>query len=397
MYMKYLYPLMHNNFEKSDFKEVIKLLNKKNPILTQSKYVKKFEKEWSKWLGVNYSIFVNSGSSANLISMNILKILKGKGNVILPSLTWSSDVSSVLHNNLKPIFVDINLNNLAMREEEIYKKVNKNTIGVFLTHAQGFNGLSDNLLNFLKKKNIYLIEDVCESHGARHKNRLLGTFGKISNFSFYYAHHISTIEGGMICSNDKEVYNLAKLLRSHGMVREIDDIKTKKSLEKKYPDLSSNFIFLYSAYNMRNNEIGALIGLNQLKRLDYNINKRKDNFEFFLKNICPKNFYTNYDVSGNSNYAFPIILKEKNIKKRDYFEKILDKNLIEYRRGNAGGGNQLRQPFVKNAVAKINLKKFPNVEHVHFFGYYIGNFPSLSRSKILKICKILNLIKKYKS
>tara|TARA_B100001964_G_C13639780_1_gene340054 strand:- start:29 stop:475 length:447 start_codon:yes stop_codon:yes gene_type:complete len=148
---------------------------------------------------------------------------------------------------------------------------------------------------------------------------------------------------------------------------------------------------------MRNNEIGALIGLNQLKRLDYNINKRKDNFEFFLKNICPKNFYTNYDVSGNSNYAFPIILKEKNIKKRDYFEKILDKNLIEYRRGNAGGGNQLRQPFVKNSVAKINLNKFPNVEHVHFFGYYIGNFPSLSRSKILKICKILNLIKKYKS
>ena len=127
-------------------------LKSKNITLTQSKNVKKFERAWSKWLGVKYSVFVNSGSSANLLTISILKILYKKDEIILPSLTWVSDINSVIQNGFKPVFVDINPNNLCMDENEIIKKANKNTLAVFLTHVQGFNGLSSKLINFLKKR-----------------------------------------------------------------------------------------------------------------------------------------------------------------------------------------------------------------------------------------------------
>lgn len=389
---KFLHPLMSNNFDRVDFEPIIKLLKKKNVILTQSKNVKKFEEMWSRWLGVKYSIFVNSGSSANLISIDILNHLKGNGEVLVPALTWSSDISSVIKNNMKPIFVDIDLNTLSMNENEIIKRCNKKTKAIFLTHAQGFNGFSRRLLNFIKRKKIFLIEDVCESHGATFQNKKLGTFGEISNFSFYYAHHMSTIEGGMICTNSKKIYQMARILRSHGLVREMNDSNEKNKLINKYKGLSPNFIFLYPAYNMRNNEIGGLLGLSQLKRLDKNNNARKKNFKYFLDNIDKKKFFTNFKLEGSCNYAFPLILNTKSIKLRDKFENLMKKNSIEFRRGNAGGGNMLRQPFLKNFIKKNEFLKFKNTEHIHNFGYYIGNFPQLSKTRILKTCKILNSI-----
>ena len=390
--MKFYHPLMHNNFTNTDMGAAIKMLKIKNEILTQSKYVKMFEKKWSRWLGIKYSVFVNSGSSANFLTMAALKILYGKGEVILPALTWISDINSVIQNNFKPVFVDINPRNLCMSTNEIIKKVNKNTLAVFITHAQGFNGLTTKLISFLKKRNVTLIEDVSESHGATFKKKKLGTFGKISNFSFYYAHHMTTIEGGMICTNDKNIYEMLKMLRSHGMIRESNNLLFEKKIAKKYPYLSPKFIFLYPGYNFRNNEIGAAIGLSQLRSLDRNNNKRKENFRLFIKLLDNTKYRTDFDLEGSCNYAFPVILKTKSLKLRNYFEKNLTKNKIEFRRGSAGGGNQLRQPYLKEIAKKINLKTFIEVEHIHFFGYYVGNYPSLSKSKIKKICNILNRI-----
>ena len=391
--MQFSHPLMHNNFTKSDMNAAIKLFKQKNIILTQSKYVKLFEKKWAKWLGVKYSVFVNSGSSANLLTMTVLKILYAKDEIILPALTWVSDINSVIQNNFKPVFVDINPRNLCMSEAEIYKKVNKNTLAVFMTHAQGFNGLTSKLVSFLKKRKVLLIEDVSESHGATFNKKKLGTFGKISNFSFYYAHHMSTIEGGMICTNDKKICEIVKILRSHGMARESNSSFFEKKMIKKYPKLSPKFIFLYSAYNFRNNEVGGVIGLNQLKSLDRNNKKRKENFKFFLKLLDQSKYRTDFQVDGSCNYAFPVILKTKSLKSRNLFENLLLKNKIEFRRGNAGGGNQLRQPYLQKFVENVNLSNFKEVDHVHFFGYYIGNYPSLSKIKIKKICNILNCIK----
>ena len=203
------HPLMDNNITNADISSLISFLKKnKKKIFTQSKKVLEFEKEWSKWLGTKYSIFVNSGSSANLLTLQALKILHGKGEVIVPPLTWISDIAAVIQNGFKPVFVDINPKTLCMDENEIIKKINKNTKAVFVTHVQGFNGLTKKLLKTLSQKKIILLEDVCESHGALFNKKKLGSFGLMSNFSFYYAHHMSTIEGGMICTNSKKVYEL---------------------------------------------------------------------------------------------------------------------------------------------------------------------------------------------
>ena len=388
------HPLMDNNITDSDVKSLISFLkNNKKKIFTQSTKVIEFEKKWSKWLGTKYSIFVNSGSSANLFTLQALGILYGKGEVIVPPLTWISDIAAVIQNGFKPIFADINPNTLCMNEDEIIKKINKKTKAVFITHVQGFNGLSKNLLKILKQKKIILLEDVCESHGATFNKKKLGSYGLISNFSFYYAHHISTIEGGMICTNDKKVYELVRVLRSHGMLRECGNLSFEKKMIKNNPKLSPKFIFLYPAYNLRNTEMPAVIGLNQIKRLDKNNKLRTRNFKIFLKNLNNDFYKTNFELKGSSNYAFPLVLKKANFKNRDLLEKIMKNNKIEFRRGNAGGGNQLRQPYLKKYIKGINLKNFKEVDHIHFFGYYIGNYPSLKKNKILRICKILNDIK----
>ncbi len=392
MKKKILLPLMENNITLDDRREVIKFL-RKNEIYTQSKKVREFEQKWSKWLGVKYSIFVNSGSSANLLSIKALKIFnknKNKNEIIVPTLTWISDIVSVIESGFKPVFVDIDPLTLSMDNKMVFEKITKKTLAVFITHAQGFNGLSEKLLRELKKKKILLIEDVCESHGARFKNKKLGTFGAMSCFSFYYAHHLSTIEGGMICTNNKKYYETIRMLRSHGMLREAGNKIMERKLIKKYSNLSPKFIFMYPGYNFRNNEISAVIGLNQLKRIDKNNKLRNNNFYYFIKNLNPLVFQTKFDFNGISNYAFPLVLKNKDFKLRNKLEKTMKKNGIEFRRGNAGGGNQLRQPWLKKIIKNVNFKKFKNVDHIHNFGYYIGNFPTLNKDKIKKVLNVLN-------
>jgi CDP-6-deoxy-D-xylo-4-hexulose-3-dehydrase len=384
---------MENNITKEDRFCAAKFLLSNPKTLTQGVMVRKFEEQWSRWLGVKYSVFVNSGSSANFLTFACLKILNKKGDVIVPALTWNSDIVSIIKNDYRPDFVDIDFKTLAGSEDQILKKLDKkNNKILFLSHIQGFNGLTEKILQKIKKKKIILIEDVCESHGATFKKKKLGTYGLISNFSFYYAHHLSTIEGGMICTNNKKIYEICRILRGHGLAREVSDKKLENKFIKMYPKVSPKFIFLYPGFNMRNTEINAVIGLNQLPRLNKNIIKRSDNLTFFLSNIDSKKYFTDFNLEGNSNYAFPIILKTSSFKKRDKFEKLLKVSNIEFRRGNAGGGNQLRQPYLKKYLKKINIKKFKNIEHVHNFAYYIGNFPSLSKNKIKRICLFLNKI-----
>ena len=390
--MKHL--LMDNNITNEDNKKVIQFL-KKNPRLTNGPQVEKFEGEWSKWLGVKYSVFVNSGSAANLASMAYLRTKFKDGEIIVPPITWVSDITSVFYANFKPVFVDININNLAMNEDLIEKAINKNTRAIFLTHVLGLNGLTDKILKIIKKKKILLIEDVCESHGATFKNKKLGTYGDISNFSFYFAHHMSTIEGGMLCTNNKKIYETLRIIRGHGMLRESKDKILKKKMTQKYKILNKDFLFIYPGYNLRSTEINAVYGLNQIKRLDKNNEKRKKNFYFFLKNLDKDLYYTDFNTKGSCNYAFLIVFKKKyqNFDFRDKFEKILSVNQIEFRRGLAGGGDQTLQPYINYFDKKIKkVGTFETTRSIHNFAYYIGNYPTLKIEKINQICKILNSI-----
>lgn len=382
-------PLMENNITKKDLDMVIDFL-RGQPRLTQSDNVKAFEEEWSKWLGIRYSVFVNSGASANLITLAIIKHLFGNGEIIVPTLTWVSDIASVIHNGLRPVFVDINPKNLCMDIDETITKISSKTKAVFITHVQGFNGLNDRLLNVLKEKNIPLIEDVCEAHGATFNGKKLGSFGLISNFSFYFAHHMSTIEGGMVCTNDENIYESLRMMRSHGMVREAMSEEIKENYKKKCPDLSPDFIFAYPAFNMRNTEIGAVLGRSQLKKLDENNQIRKNNFQTFLNNLDKNKYRTDFNYEGSCNYALNLILKNADFDLRDRVEKCLKEAKVEFRRGSSGGGNQLRQPYLNGIINEGEWEKYPEIEHVHFYGYYIGNYPTLEKNKIIELCELLN-------
>ncbi len=383
------WPLMVNNIPQEDL-DVLRDFLSNTPRLTQSEKVREFERQWSQWVGVKHSIYVNSGASANLVTMSVIKHLFGSGEVIVPTLTWVSDIASVIQNGLTPVFVDINPKNLCMDEDEVISKISDRTVAVFMTYVQGFNGLSDKLLKVLEDKNIPLIEDVCESHGATFKGQRLGSFGLISNFSFYFAHHMSTIEGGMICTDDENVYQMARMMRSHGMVREATDEKIKQQFIDSNPDLSPDFIFAYPAYNVRGNEIGGILGLSQLKRLDENNEKRRQNLKCFLDNLDSEKFRTDFDLEGSCNYAFNLILKKQDPVFRERLEQAMTDANVEFRRGSSGGGNQMRQPYLKDIVAKDQWLKYPHVEHVHFYGYYIGNYPVLEEHRIKALCQMLN-------
>jgi CDP-6-deoxy-D-xylo-4-hexulose-3-dehydrase len=384
------WPLITNNITRADLDTLIEFLKQDDPILTQSQNVQMFEKEWSEWLGVKYSVFVNSGASANLITISALREMYGGGEIIVPTLTWVSDIASVIICGFKPIFVDIDPHTLGMDIDQALKKITPQTRAVFLTHILGYNALDQRLLDELQARNIPLIEDVCESHGATFKGQKLGAFGLISNFSFYYAHHMTTIEGGMVSTNNSNIYEMIRMFRSHGMVREASTEAFKRPYWEKYPDLNPDFIFAYPAYNVRSTEINAVLGRSQLKRLDVNNQKRTENLNIFLKNLNPDKYQTDFNTEGSCNYAFTLILRKPDTMLRDNVMQALRSRGIEFRRGTSGGGNQLRQPYIKNYLGELDLKDFPNVDHVHFYGFYIGNYPELEKDKILELCQLLN-------
>jgi CDP-6-deoxy-D-xylo-4-hexulose-3-dehydrase len=384
------WPLMRNNIARADLDAVCRLLGQDDPVLTQSRQVRAFEREWSDWLGVRYSVFVNSGSSANLLTMAALKELHGSGEVIVPTLTWVSDIASVLHCGLEPVFVDIDPRTLGMDNAQVLAKITPRTRAVFLTHVLGFNALGPGLLEELKRRGIPLIEDVCESHGATFEGRKLGSIGLASNFSFYYAHHLSTIEGGMVCTNHVDLYEAVRMLRSHGLVRELDSESRQREYRDEHPDLNPDFIFALPGYNVRGTEINAVIGRSQLKRLAANIERRTANFLLFLQNLDPATYQTDFAIAGSSNYAFTLILREPDDELCKQVRTALKAHGVEYRRGTSGGGNQLRQPYLRRFVEPDAWKAYPRVEHVHFYGFYIGNYPGLERDKILRLCDLLN-------
>lgn len=383
------WPLMRNNITREDLDALIEFLGQEDPILTQSRQVEAFEQEWSRWLGVEYSVFVNSGSSANEITMLALRELKGDGEVIVPPLTWVSDIASVLHAGFTPVFADIHPRTLGMNSAEVIRKITPRTRAIFLTHILGYNALDDILLEECGKRGILLIEDVCESHGATFRGRKCGTFGFASNFSFYYAHHMSTIEGGMICTNDREFYELCRVARSHGMVRESRDSAFKDRYARQFPDLNPAFIFAFPAHNMRSTELNAVLGRSQLPRLEANNQIRTRNLHRFLNALDPSKFRTDFAVEGSSNYAFTLILREPNDTLRDRCMEMMTRAGVEFRRGTSGGGNQLRQPYLRRLFGE-EYKNYPEVDHVHFFGFYIGNYPDLEPEKIDTLCSLLN-------
>ena len=383
-------PLMEDNIDREDVNSLVNFLNQTPiPKLTNGPKVVEFENAWGQWLGTKYNLMVNSGASANELTILALNELYEDGEVILPPLTWISDISSVIFSEFTPVFCDINLKNLSFDLEKLKKLITPKTRAIFLTHVLGINGLTDELLNICKEKNIHLIEDVCESHGTTFKGKKVGSYGFVSNFSFYFAHHMSTIEGGMICTDDERFYQICRALRSHGMIREMTNESMRNEIINKNPDLNKDFIFLRPSHNFRSTELNAVLGLSQLKKLDKNNNNRIENYNYFMSKLDYSKYITDLELEGQCNYAFTVILKDPSYATRINVELRLKEAGIEFRRGMSGGGNQLRQPYIKKHF-NINYDDFKVVDHVHNFSWYIGNYPGLQRDKIDTLLNVLN-------
>jgi len=381
----YDWPLINDNISQRD-KEILSSFILNSNRFTNGPKVAEFEQQWSKWLGVKHSVMVGSGAAANYITTSITRELKGAGGeIIVPPIGWVSNISSVINTGFKPVFVDVSLETMSIAYENIKAAINKNTKAIVLVHALGFNGINDKIVSLAKEHDLLLIEDCCEAHGATYNNKRVGSFGDMSCFSFYFGHHITTIEGGMVCTNDEETYQLARMFSSHGMTRE-----ASKETQEKYasPDINPLFTFAVPGYNMRSSEINAVLGLEQIKRLDLNIDARQRNFDTWIKHLDSEQYFTGFAGAGNSNFALPLILTEGSTKK-DAMCAILEEEKVEYRLGTAGGGNQTRQPYLKNYEHRI-AEELRNSNYIHDYGLYIGNHTDLSEQQIKNLCVRLN-------
>ena len=385
--MNFKWQLINDSITDDDKKALTDFINTPNQRFTNGPKVKEFERAWSEYVGCDFSVFVNSGASANYIMASIMKEEKGLGEVIVSPLGWVSDVSPLVNLGFTPVFVDVSMENMSITLDNIKAAVTDKTVGVSLVHVLGFAAVTDEMVKFCEDNDLFFIEDCCESHGATYKGTKVGNFGDVSNFSFYFGHHITTIEGGMVCTNDEKLYDYAKLFRSHGMTREASS-QVQEQYERTRPDLNPLFTFAVPGYNMRNQELNAVLGLEQLKRLNYNCDKRRDNFKTWVDSLDSNKFFIDFHQNGNSNFALPLVLKEKDL---ELFEKcciLLEEQNVEYRVGTAGGGNQARQPYLDkyNFIAH----DLSNVDHIHDFGLYIGNHPELVDEDIVNLCKELN-------
>ncbi len=379
------WPLQENFLDNNIVNQLCNFI-KKNKRLTQFKKVKEFEKKFSKWNNSKFSVFVNSGSSANLIIVQAAKEYynwKSNDEIIVPAVTWPTTVTPVIQSGLKPIFVDVNLNDFSYNYKKLSSAITKKTKAIFVAHLIGFPSDISKIKRIIKNKKIEILEDCCESQGAQILNKKVGNFGLGGSFSFYWGHHMSTIEGGMITTNNKKFYDLCLLKRSHGLARELL-VADQKKFKKKYSNKDFRFLFLSDGFNLRSTEINAFLGIQMLKKMDKWIKIRNYNYEYFSKIIEKYNKFFSIPLRNKKNissFVLPFIIKNNKFKKK--LENLLNKNGIESRPFIAG--NLLKQPFLK----KYNNIGYPNSNFVDSNCFYIGNNQFVNKSRLIKLEKLL--------
>lgn len=350
--------------------------------LSYGEKVREFENLWSNWLGCKHSVFVNSGSSANLLIVQASHDLYGQGNWAAQSCTWATNVAPIiqLQKNTGLFLTDSNLKNLGPDLEQLEFLMKTNTIKfLFLTHVLGIPCVTNDLIDLCKKYNVTFFEDCCESHGSTIKGKKVGTFGLASSFSFFYGHHITTIEGGMICTDNDDFYHRLLLLRSHGLLRELPEKEKQKNIVS---DIDPRFTFLCPGYNVRNTDLHAVLGISQMDRLENAITERNKNFKTFCETIDKEKYHCDFNYDGCSLFAFPIIAKTVDIKK---ISSVLQKNNFEFRPLIAG--NLMRHPMMDNLNTYTNHKIS---DFIHDNSYYVGNNESVTENQVKTLTSILN-------
>ena len=378
--------LIQDTIDNQDIDNLIDWL-KDYPRLTKGTKTIEFENKWSEWLGSKYSVFVNSGSSANLLMLYALKILnKMKNNkVCVPSLCWATDLAPVLQFDMQPLLIDCNLDNLSVdliHLEEVFKTEQPSVL--ILVSVLGLSPDMELIIELCKKYDVILLEDNCESQGTKFKGTKLGNFGLMSSFSTYFGHTMSTIEGGLISTNDDEIYNTLLQLRSHGWDRDLSSEKQQELREEwGVSDFSALYTFYVPGFNVRSTDLQAQIGIKQLDKVDGMINNRYENFLYYKSKLEGKTWFPKtFDDSYTSNFAIPFITKT--IEDKETLIKELDENNIACRP--LISGSMGTQPFYKKLYGE---NKLPNCSIIDDKGIYVPNHDKMTKEDIDRVCDIL--------
>ena len=380
-------PLVKNTIDNKDIDKLIDWL-KGYPRLTKGNLTIEFEKNWSEFMGAKHSVFVNSGSSANLLMLYSLletKRIKKGDTVIVPAVSWATDLAPVVQLGLNPVLCDCNLEDLSIDVSHFEKLCKKyKPSAVIIVSILGLVPRMDTVLELCRKYNVIPLEDACESFGSEFKQKKLGTLGLMGTFSTYFGHHLSTIEGGIINTNDTDLFNVLKSIRSHGWDRDMDE-DHRNHLRSKYKisEFENLYKFYHFGFNLRSTDLSAFIGISQLEKAQHMCEVRHDNFNLYNKKIA--NSFWNpaiYNDCYVSNFAYPLISPH-----RDTIVENLTKEGIEVRPlvcGNLGN-----QPVWKNNFEEVSL---PNAEKVDSFGMYLPNNHEMGEKEISIISNVINSV-----
>ena len=376
---KSVYPLIETTYSKEEILAMMDVLVTDR--LTMGKNVSQFEEYFAKYVGTKYAIMVNSGSSANLLSMAVAtnpsrkNFLKPGDKVIVPNVCWSTSVFPILQMNLVPVFVDVNPQTLNMDIHHLKSIMTSEIKGIVAVHILGNSTDMDELMKIVKDNNLFLMEDTCESLGSTYNNQYLGTFGDFGSYSFYYSHHITTVEGGMVVCNNDEDYELLKCIRAHGWTRYLKD---KVEIENEYSDIDPRFLFVNTGYNLRPMETQGAMGIIQLKKLNEKNRNRVTNYKNITINLLNDNRNKGYfSVPSATNncspawFCMPMIMSSDISHLYKKFLSYLTENGVENRP--IVTGNFTRQPVCKKFIEDtVNPEVFIGAEILHKQAFFIG-------------------------
>lgn len=352
--------------------------------VTMGDKVRKFEKLFAQYIGVKYAVMVNSGSSANLLALSILahpavKKIQKNEEIVTPAVTWATTVYPIVNVGAKPVFVDVDLDTYTMNMENVKSAISKKTCALMPVHLLGNPCDMINLSKISKKENLMMIEDTCEAHGAEFQGKKVGSFGDMATFSFFMSHHITTIEGGMIVTNNEEYYELAKSMRAFGWTR---DLKNKERFIKKNKNIDERFLFVNSGFNFRPTELQGAFGIHQMKKLERFIKIRRDNGKYWNKKfkglddifVLPKEI----PDTKHSYFCYPLTIKQNVSFTRKDIVKFLESKKIETRPIMAG--NMVEQPVTKLLKHRIH-KNLTNSKLIMKNGFFIGNHQDIGKNE----------------
>ena len=380
--------LVTNTIDRDDINSLIEWLSAEEiPQLTKGKLTIELEKKWADKINTKYSVFVNSGSSAILLMLAALKhggFLKNN-KIVAPALSWVTDVSSPLLLGMDTFLCDCNLEDLSCNLINLEQLFIEHRPSIFISVAPlGLVPKMKELIDLCEKYDVLLLEDICESMGSKYDDAYLGSFGFASVFSTYFGHHISTIEGGFINTNDEKLYHTLLMMRSHGWSRDLpEEVRTQLNDTYNVSEFKSLYTFYTLGLNLRSTDLQAFLGIRAIDKLDYFSSRRNENFNLYYSLI--KNNRLEIDIRNNSfisNFAYPVLSPN-----RDQIVKELKKANIEVRPLIAG--NMANNPFWYEMPTNSPIS-LPNATLIDDEGFYIPNHHNLSFEDIEKISYIIN-------